>query len=151
MPGQATITVNGNTWAASVMTTSAELLAGLSGVASIPVNTGMLFDMGSEQSSIAINTTEMLFNLDILFINDAGLVVGILSDVEPGESASGKNARYFLEVNAGELADVGIGDSVVISGYTPSAPSTTGIDIGQIVVMMIAVMMMGMMMKFAKD
>lgn len=148
MPGQATVTIDGSIWSVSVMTTSAELIAGLSGVANIPANTGMLFDMGSDQDSIEISTTEMLFSLDIIFINSAGVVVGVLSEIEPGEGAAfsadgGLGAQYFLEVNAEEAENVNIGDNVDISGYAPP----TGIDLNQMMQMVVIIGMMGIAMK----
>jgi len=117
MTGQAVVTINGRQWAVSVATTTAELVSGLSGVVSIPAGTGMLFDMGVDRSSIPINMSQMLFALDIVFINSAVGVVGVLHDVQPGDEAQFQadttaGARYFLEVNAGEAEDIAVGDSV---------------------------------------
>lgn len=125
---QATVTVDGNVWTVSVASTYSELLAGLSGVASIFAGTGMLFDMGSDQDYISVNMSEMLFSLDILFVNSSGGVVGVLRDVVPGEAVAfsrgnGLGARFFMEVNAGELVDVSVGDSVVIEGLQPPTES----------------------------
>ncbi len=122
MPGQAVVVIGDNQWTVSVATTTAELLAGLSGVASIAAGTGILFDMGNDQSYIGINMSQMLFNLDIVFINSGGGVVGVMRDVAPGETAafeagSGFGARFFLEVSAGEAENVSVGDSVSVSGY----------------------------------
>lgn len=116
MTGQATVTIGSNSWSCSVASLPGELSAGLSNVASIPAGTGMLFDMGSDQSSISINTNEMLFNLDIVFISSGGQVVGVLSNVKPGDNPvfSASAARYFMEVNAGEASDVSVGDTVAI-------------------------------------
>ena len=87
----------------------------------MPVGTGILFDMGVDQNYIQVNMQDMLFSLDIAFINSTGGVVGILRDVEPGDNAvfdagSGLGARYFLEVNADEMVDVNVSDDVSISG-----------------------------------
>ena len=113
------ITVGSNIWTVTVARTTAELIAGLSGIASIPANTGILFDLGSDRNTITINMSEMLFNLDIAFINSASGVVAILRNVAPGDGVafdkgSGLGARYFLEVNAGEMVDLNVGDGVVI-------------------------------------
>lgn len=117
MPGQGVITIDGKQWTVSIATTIAELAAGLSGIASMPAGTGILFDLGSDRSSISVNMSEMLFALDIVFINSTAGVVGVLHDVRPGEDAQfqagvGAGARYFLEVNTGEAEDIAVGDSV---------------------------------------
>lgn len=122
------ITVGSNQWTVSIARTTAELIAGLSGIASIPANTGILFDLGSDKNTIAINMSEMLFNLDIAFINSASGVVGILRNVAPGDGAafdkgSGLGARYFLEVNAGEMVDLNVGDGAVLGESVEVQPS----------------------------
>lgn len=121
MSGQATVVIGANVWSVAVALTTAELTAGLSNIAGMSAGTGMLFDMGSDRSSIAVNMSQMLFSLDIVFISSTGGVVGVLHDVEPSEAAvfdagNGLGARYFLEVNAGEAVGVSVGDNVQISG-----------------------------------
>ncbi|KKL18157.1 hypothetical protein LCGC14_2478320 [marine sediment metagenome] len=115
MAEKRTVLIGDNEWLVSVMASAAELTAGLSGVASILAGNGMLFDMGSDQGSISINMADMLFSLDIVFINSEHGVVGILREVEPGEAVAfdagaGNGARYFLEVNAEEAEGVSVGD-----------------------------------------
>ncbi len=150
MLGQATVTVNGEVWSVSVASTAADLTQGLSGVESLLPRTGMLFDLGSERTTPEINMTEMLFNLDILFINEALVVVGKVSDLPTGGTFSftgSGGARYFMEVNTGELVNVSIGDSVVIDAYTPS----TSFDMSSMMSMMVVVMMISMMMKMMSE
>ncbi len=106
LAGQAVVVIGSKQWAVNVASTYAELTSGLSGVASIAANSGILFDMGVDQARIDVNMSQMLFSLDIIFINSASGVVGVLHDVQPGESASFQaantlGARYFLEVNTG--------------------------------------------------
>ena len=149
MSGQATVTINGKQWTVSVATTTAELIAGLSGVASIPANTGILFDMGVDKNSISVNMSEMLFALDIVFINSTEGVIGVLHDVQPGDEAqflagTTTGARYFMEVNAGEAADIVVGYSVDLGS---AAATTDGIDIDSIMNLMITMMIVVMMMK----
>ncbi len=149
MPGQTIVTINGKQWTVSVATTTAELVSGLSGVASIPASTGMLFDMGSDQSSIPINMSEMLFALDIVFISSTAGVIGVLHDVQPGDEAqflagTTAGARYFLEMNAGEAEDIIVGYSVDLGS---AAATTGGIDIDSIMNLMITMMIIVMMMK----
>jgi len=124
--GQAIVTIDGKQWIVSVATTTAELVAGLSGIVSIPAGTGILFDMGVDQSSIPVNMSQMLFALDIVFINSTVGVVGVLHDVQPGEDAQFQadttaGARYFLEMNAGEAEDIAVGDTVDLRGEVQPA------------------------------
>ncbi len=76
MPGQTVVTIGSKQWTVSIATTYAELTGGLSGIASIAANTGILFDMAGDQNSISVNMSEMLFALDIVFINSTPGVVG---------------------------------------------------------------------------
>ena len=48
MSGIGTVVIKDKEWSVNVATTPSELLQGLSGVVSIPANTGMLFDLGAE-------------------------------------------------------------------------------------------------------
>ncbi len=149
MPGQAIVTIGEKQWAVSVATTLAELSSGLSNVASIPASTGILFVMGYDRSSISVNMSEMLFALDIVFINSTAGVVGVLHDVQPGDDAvfqadTTLGAGYFLEVNAGEAEGIEVGDSVDLGS---ASPTTNGIDIDSIMNLMITMMIVVMMMK----
>lgn len=115
------VTINGNQWQVSLATTYTELMTGLSGVVNIPAGSGMLFDLGTDQSYIAIDMSRVLFSLDIIFINNTQGVVGVLRNVNPGEEAyfqaiTTPGARYFVEVNAGEAEGIEVGDSVSIQG-----------------------------------
>ena len=102
MPGQAIITINHKQWIVSVATTPLELVTGLGGVSSIPPGTGMLFDMGQEQT-ITVTTVPMLFPLDIVFLDSSLIVNGIALNIAPGYIVTTEvPARFFLEVNAGE-------------------------------------------------
>ena len=126
MPGQALVTIRDKQWTCSVANTYTELVTGLSGVVSIPAGSGMLFDLGTDQSYIAIDMSRVLFALDIIFINSTQGVVGVLRNVNPGEEAyfqatTTPGARYFVEVNAGEAEGVEVGDSVTIQGVVKPA------------------------------
>jgi len=113
---QATVTIHDMQWQVSVATTLSELTQGLGGLPSIPANTGMLFDLGYE-TIITVTTEPMLFPLDIVFISGSLVVVDIARNIQPGcLVTSDVPVRYFLEVNAGELSGVAIGDTVVIQG-----------------------------------
>lgn len=119
MPGQGVVTIGDKQWSVSIATTISELSQGLSGVPSMPTGTGILFDLGYERGSISVNMSQMLFNLDIVFIGAQSGVVGRCLNVAPGESCvfeSVNGARYFLEVNADEAIGVEVGDNVDIEG-----------------------------------
>lgn len=109
------ITIGDNQWTYTLATKISE---GLSGVESLPAGQGMLFDLGFDYSRVDINMSEMLFPLDIVFINSNLTVVGVLHDVQPSDEAyflasNSLGARYFMEVNAGEAASVNVGDEVI--------------------------------------
>ncbi len=148
--GIATVTVHEIPFNVAVANSFAELTSGLSGVTSLAEGSGVLFDLGGVQGSIAINMGQMLFPLDIIFISEDLLVLAVENDVQPGASGVGYDgfpgARFFLEVNSGEAEDVEVGDIVTLSGYTPANTSTsTSFDITTVFNMMILVMVMGMM------
>ncbi len=145
------VTIGATSWAITLATSSADLLAGLSGIASLDAQTGMLFDMGNDQSAISINMNAMLFSLDIVFVSAAGSVVGVLRNVAPGDEVAfnaggGAGARYFMEVNANEAIGVNIGDSVQIV-LDEEPPSSIIPDSGTLISTAVVVGMMGMMMK----
>ncbi|GAH67333.1 unnamed protein product, partial [marine sediment metagenome] len=111
MPGTAIVTINGEEWSVNVATTSAELIQGLSGIASIPVRTGMLFVLPARQVA-TIQTNEMLFPIDIIFIKD-DTVLSIANNISPEylvEEAT--PCDMFLEVNANEADEVEVGATV---------------------------------------
>jgi len=148
MPGQALVTIGENQWSVEVATTSAELISGLAGVASIPPWTGMLFDLGSEHI-VTVNAYEMLFPLSIVFIGGDLRVTEVVPLLAIGDDVTSSSpCRYFLETNLGEVDNIELGDLVVITGYTPS---TTGSIFGLMVTVMIVTMMMKMMAKTMKE
>jgi uncharacterized membrane protein (UPF0127 family) len=135
MAGQVIVTLRDKQWTCTVANTFTELTQGLSGVPSIPAGTGMLFDLGVDYKTIQIDMTRMLFPLDIIFINSTQGVVGVMNNVQPGETDVRlenemlPGARCFLEVNAAEAEGIEVGDNAAIQGYTaPGQP-----DIGSIV------------------
>jgi uncharacterized membrane protein (UPF0127 family) len=116
----AVVEINSNQWQVDVAETWSELAAGLGGLAGIPVGTGMLFDLVADQY-ITITTEPMLFNIDVAIISSALVVENVALNVPPGQVlTSDVPARYFLEVNAGELSAVGVGDPVLITAVQPA-------------------------------
>ena len=111
MPGQALVTIDENQWNVWVASTYAELTTGLSGRASIPSGTGMLFVLGTKRQ-VTVDTSQMLFPIDIIFISE-GLVIDVASDIQPGYLVTEETlCAAFLEVNAGEATGVEVGDTV---------------------------------------
>ena len=114
MAGQLRVTVAGRQWLASLADTYWELVQGLGGVAAMDAGAGMLFDLGSEQA-ITVTTEPMLFSLDIAFLSESLVITEVYRSVPPGCLVhSATPARYFLEVNAGELADIRSGDQAAL-------------------------------------
>ena len=137
MPGQATLTINDNQWNVWVASTISELTTGLSGRESIPAGTGMLFVLPVSQA-VTVDTSQMLFAIDIIFIAD-GIVVGVASDIQPGYQVTEETpCDMFLEVNAGEAADVGVGDTLNLE-----ITQEPGIDFSSIMFFAIPVAVLG--------
>jgi uncharacterized membrane protein (UPF0127 family) len=110
MLGQGTITLNNNTWQVSIATDPIDLGAGLGNLATLPSETGEFFDLGQLQT-IRVTTVPMLFALDIAFLDENLVVTEVYRDILPGYLVTSQQlARYFLEVNSGELANVNPGD-----------------------------------------
>ncbi|MFC1871867.1 ArdC-like ssDNA-binding domain-containing protein [Chloroflexota bacterium] len=110
MSGQAIVRIDNKDWQVSLATTPWEMSHGLGGLLEILSGTGMLFDLGFEQT-IEVTTVPMLFPLDIAFLSDDLSVTEVYRNVEPGYLVTSQvPARYFLEVNAGELEGVEPGD-----------------------------------------
>lgn len=118
-----TVTIRETTWQVSVATTQAELAQGLSGLQYLEAYHAMLFDMGYPHQSIAINMQGMLFPLDVVFIKEDLTVTSVVLNVQPGEDFTEEfteGARYFLEMNAGELPiEVTEGDVITFYDYYP--------------------------------
>ena len=127
------------TWSVTVATTPAEITTGLGGQIGITPGTGMLFDMGGVLNSIAINMDPMLFSLDIMFLDAGssnpkiGTVVGVFKNVAPHANFTFPGqARYFVEVNAGEASSISVGDVYEM----PVVEQPTGFNIGSFITMM---------------
>lgn len=110
MPGQAVVTIRDSQWQVSIADTDWELIQGLGGIPEIPAGTGMFFDTGA-MDIIEVTTAPMLFPIDIAFLSEELIVTEVYQNVDPGYVVTSTSpARYFLEVNAGELKDISSGD-----------------------------------------
>jgi len=114
MAGQATLTIKSKQWSVSIATAPWELTQGLGGISELPAETGMLFDLGWEQT-VQVTTVPMLFPLDIVFLSDSLVVTEVYRNIQPGYLVTSTlPARYFIEVNAGELDGIDSGDQASV-------------------------------------
>jgi uncharacterized membrane protein (UPF0127 family) len=114
MSGQATIAIGDKQWQVSIADTPWELTQGLGGIPELAAGTGMLFDLGWEQT-VQVTTVPMLFPLDIAFFSETLVVTEVYRNIEPGYIVTSTlPARYFLEVNAGELDGIDTGDRATV-------------------------------------
>ena len=112
MSGQAYLKINEKEWFVSLAVASWELEQGLGGLPDLEAGTGMLFDLGFAQT-IHVTTVPMLFPLDIAFLSADLKVTEIYQNVEPGYLVtSTQPARYFIEVNVGDLTGIELGNQV---------------------------------------
>jgi uncharacterized membrane protein (UPF0127 family) len=120
--GQVRITIDDKEWLVSLASAPWELVQGLGGIPEIPQDTGMLFDMGFEQT-IHVTTVPMLFPLDIAFFSEDMVVTEIYRNIQPGYLVTSTlPARYFLEVNAGELDGIQSGSQASFDFLAPVSP-----------------------------
>ena len=151
MSGQAILTIKDKQWNVDLATSSWELVQGLGGLPSLAAGTGMLFDLGLTQT-IQVTTVPMLFPLDMAFLSDTMVITEIYRNIQPGYLVTSTlPARYFLELNAGELEGIDSGDRANVEVTAPSGVMaepdwTTG------VVTFMGFMVMGILMvSIAKD
>jgi len=145
MAGQATVKIGDREWYVDVATLTWELSQGLGGISGLPAGTGMLFDLGWEQI-IEVTTVPMLFPLDIAFLSEDMKVTELYREVVPGYILTSQlSARYFLEVNAGELAEMEAGSQAEVSllstGNAAAASDLTSVLFGFMGFMMIGIFM----------
>lgn len=118
MPGQILISIRDTIWQMGLATNPQELTSGLGNVPAIPAGTGMFFDTGYAHN-ITVTTEPMLFPLDIAFLNEDLTITEIYRGIQPGYLiTSALPARYFIEVNAGELAGIEPGDMAYIELFS---------------------------------
>ncbi len=110
MPGEAIVTIEDKQWSVGIASAPWELVQGLGNITQIPPGTGMLFDTGMPQH-ITVTTGPLLFPLDIVFMDGSLVITETHKNVPPGQTITSETpARYFLEVNAGELGGVIAGE-----------------------------------------
>lgn len=145
MARQAAVIIKDRQWQVTVATDLWDLASGLGGILQIPAATGMFFDTGYAQR-IPVTTEPMLFPVDIAFISETALVTEVYRNVMPGYIVlSDSPARYFLEVNAGELDGVFVGDDVALQMLSPTPMPSQMDEITNFGVMLIAMLAGGAM------
>ena len=124
MSGQAIIIIGDKQWQVSIADTPWELTQGLGGLPELAPGTGMLFDLGWDQT-VQVTTVPMLFPLDIAFFSETLVVTEVYRDIQPGYIVTSTlPARYFLEVNAGELDGTDTGDRATVEVILPAQTVT---------------------------
>jgi uncharacterized membrane protein (UPF0127 family) len=155
--GQGSIAIMNATWEVTIAADPADLSQGLGGIASIQSGTGELFNLDVSQT-IRVTTVPMLFALDIAFMDENVVVTEVYRDTQPGYLVtSTQTARYFLEVNAGELANVNPGDQATIEVTTQPmivtvSGSTGWLDIiNAFMPLIMSVIFLGMLLPVIKE
>lgn len=93
---------------------------GLSGRATIPPNYGMLF-VFAEKDKHGFWMKDMLASIDIIWISDEKVVLGVEEAVSPDSYAEGtvfyppEPVRYVLETRAGEAARLGLSPGTTVN------------------------------------
>ena len=143
MLGEGTITIQNTSWRVSIAADPRDLTQGLGGIASLPDGAGEFFDLGQSQI-IQVTTVPMLLALDIAFLDEDLTVTEVYRDIQPGYLVtSTQPARYFLEVNAGELAEVNPGVQAEIEVTAqPVITSTGGANWTEFIVMGISLVVL---------
>ncbi|MBI5004216.1 DUF192 domain-containing protein [Candidatus Kaiserbacteria bacterium] len=100
-----TIKINNLSLKVHIAKTSEEQLASLNGVRTIAQDEGMLFVFKTD-GIYEISTANMLFPVDLMWINNEGTIVDTAANVAPGlrdPVSTQAYARYVLMVNAGTM------------------------------------------------
>ena len=106
---------------ADVADTPIRRLVGLLGRAGLEAHGGLVI-----RPCNMIHTWFMRFPIDVLFVNDEGIVVRAVEALRPFSLAwGGRSASQTIELPAGTLARVGVraGGRVSIEPYPPTRPA----------------------------
>jgi uncharacterized membrane protein (UPF0127 family) len=136
------VTINGTAWNVKLATTAGDITAGFSNAQSTPAQTGILFEFAQPANGFVVNMQDMQFPLDIAFIGVNGTILGIARNVQPlNDVVDTVDAVSFLEVNAGELAAVNVGDIAVLS----SSKGAINLDVASIIGLAVVVALIATM------
>ncbi len=107
-----------------VLTTTEELRKGLSGIVSLASTEGRLF-VFSGDGYHGIWMKDMLFPIDIMWVDAEGVIVAIEESVRPDTFPNTfeppQPARFVIETNAyfANSFNIRVGDRVEVPGYVP--------------------------------
>lgn len=95
------IEIGDKTYKVEIVSTEEDMEKGLGERKSLDKDKGMLFDFKGVQEEVTFNCEEMLFPIDIIFINNDDEVIRVAENCQPGKDLfTENNVRYVLEVNA---------------------------------------------------
>lgn len=110
-PATADLRVDGKTLSLEIAATAAAQEQGLGGRPGMPDNHGMLFTF-AQPNEQCFWMKDMRFPLDIIWLNSAKQVVYMQANLSPGtypeKFCPSSPARYVIELNAGQAAQLGI-------------------------------------------
>ncbi|MEM6752654.1 MAG: DUF192 domain-containing protein [Cyanobacteria bacterium P01_C01_bin.38] len=108
---EATATINGTSIELEVADTPEELRRGLKFRNELPINRGMLFDLGKRHENVPFWMHQVKIPLDIIYL-DNGVITHIAANSPPCNATSSKicpiykapSATHVIELNAGRAA-----------------------------------------------
>ena len=110
----ATVAIRDRQWQVWVAASPYELARGLSGIHHMPSRTGMLLIF--QPQPVTVNTQQLRFPIDIVFISNQLRVVSVARNVPPGVLVTEQSpVQYVLEINATETAGIEAGEPVGIA------------------------------------
>jgi uncharacterized membrane protein (UPF0127 family) len=105
------VTVNSNTLRAEVADTPEAITQGLGGRRSLPADHAMLFVFDSD-GTYCFWMKDMHFPIDVVWLNKDKKVVSVKQRVQPSsypdQFCPDSDARYVIEMNAGQASNLGI-------------------------------------------
>ena len=107
------ISVGDKEYKVQLAETKEEREQGLSDVKSMPEDEGMLFVMPGGTTDVTFNTTEMLFPIDMIFIDNHDIVYDKVEAEDHGDSLiiaqpkEGDFTKYVLEINRNSGIEIG--------------------------------------------
>jgi len=140
MSNIATVDIGTSTWTGPYLSTLGELSSGLAFVQGMPASTCAFFDLSTEMP-VVVTVQDMLFPIDIVFIDASFKVVQVEHNVQPqAPDIQCTGAQFFMEVNAGEAAAVNVGDTstvtaTIIGGTSDNTDILAAISIAAIMIM----------------
>ena len=125
MAGQVRVVIADKEWLADLATTSLGAGAGSGRDYRDTLRVAECSLIWDTSKLSTVTTEPMLFALDIAFFSEALEVTEVYQNVAPGYHVNSiAPARYFLEVNAGELNGIAAGEPASVEVLTLQSPET---------------------------